>query len=44
MSTKKIVALVSSIVGVLAIIILFSMNISIENKEIDLRATTESQN
>jgi hypothetical protein len=44
MSTKKIVALVSSIVGVLAIIILFSMNISIENKEIDLRETTVAQN
>ena len=44
MSTKKIVAIVTSIVGVLTIIILFSMNISIENKEIDLRALTEAQN
>lgn len=44
MSTKKIVALIASIVGMMTIIILFSMNISIENKEIDLRATTEAQN
>jgi len=44
MSTKKIVALAASIVGVLAIVILFSMNISIENKEIDLRETTIAQN
>lgn len=44
MSTKKIVALVASIIGVLTIIIIFSMNISIENKEINLRETTIAQN
>lgn len=44
MSTKKIIALASSIFGVMAIIILFSMNISIENNEIDLRETTVAQN
>lgn len=44
MSTKKIIALVSSVIGVMVIIILFAMNISIENNEIDLRETTVAQN
>ena len=44
MSTKKIIAIIASIVSALMIIIIFSMNISIENNEIDLRETTVAQN
>lgn len=44
MSTKKIVTLATLTVGLMTLIILFSMNISIENREIDLRETTIAQN
>jgi hypothetical protein len=44
MSTKKIVALVSTAIAAMMLIIVFFMNISIENTEIDLRARTEAQN
>lgn len=44
MSTKKIIALVAAVIGVMSIIVIFSMNISIENTEIDLRETTVAQN
>lgn len=44
MSTKKIVALVSSAIAGMMLIIVFFMNISVENTEIDLRARTEAQN
>jgi hypothetical protein len=44
MSTKKIIGLASVSIAVLTIIILFFMNISIENKEIDLRERTMAQN
>ena len=44
MSTKKIIALVVSVISVLTFIILFSMNMSVENSEIDLREKTIAQN
>lgn len=44
MSTKKVVALVSTLLVVVIGIVIFTMNISIENREIDLRALTEAQN
>jgi hypothetical protein len=44
MSTKKIVALVSSAIAGMMLIIVFFMNMSVENTEIDLRARTEAQN
>lgn len=44
MSTKKIVALVSAAITGVMLIIVFFMNISIENTEIDLRGRTVAQN
>lgn len=44
MSTKKIVALVSAAITGMMLIIVFFMNISIENTEIDLRERTTAQN
>jgi hypothetical protein len=44
MSTKKIIALASAAIVGVTFIILFFMNISIENKEIDLRERTTAQN
>lgn len=44
MSTKKIAALAVSVIALVVGIVIFSMNISIENQEIDLRETTIAQN